>query len=401
MKTFKKLNGLIRLLAFILLTGMFVSQAYGQRNDKGEYTDWPKWEGARTKWIGAYMLQLRKTISFQEYKWLQNNRAWRFPEDCSKVIELKSRLYTYVPSGCDYCKTNEERKAQKEVNLNKLYRACEFDWYVNDFIKQCHKKGYGNKNTGKFNSPKPEKGTGAASSENRSQAQKPPSSGAQASPSPIVTSFPGANNNHASGNQEINFQIKGYPINSPSLSASIDRDMASGTSPVGLNYSGNLLQILFLSPDIFNMKSWRIEYYKTTEEISSGVTSKMQDEKMLPMGMTSDGAGLSFLFIRSHTLGTAWQLIESKQELTDVSHDIAPYLRQGYFPVAITLHGDSYYTLLIKLNNNPFTSWEIKGYQNVTKMKSEIQQHIAQNKIPFGFLENKGVYNILYVGLQP
>ena len=365
MNSFKTNHPFKSFFLFILF-GTYALLANGQGKINGEYSDWPAWNGGTgNKYYDSYLLQLRKTISNREYLWLQQvGIKWRVPDDCAKAIELKNRLYANVPDGCFYCKNAEERKAQRSDNLRRLYRACEFDWELNDFIKKCNKN--------------------AAKTSNKTNAS------GYARPASVPVH---------SGTPLIHAAIKSYRLGSPSFSSDVHHDMSGNTTPVGLNYSNGAFQIMFLTPNIFGLKSWDIQYYKTAKEISAGMNSKMQNENLIPMGLTSDNAGLSILFIETNTTGTAWQLVESKQDLTEVSKNISPYLTQGYFPVGITLHGDFYYVLLIKTKGNSFKTWEIKGYRNKATMDQEIQKKISQKIIPFGFLQNEGVYNVLFIGL--
>ncbi len=192
--------------------------------------------------------------------------------------------------------------------------------------------------------------------------------------------------------------FKTYSLNDQSLSSKLDNDMASGKTPVGLNVTGNTLKIMYINQDLYQMQAWKIDWYGNSQEISAGITSKMQNEGFFPMGISSDNSKFYCLYIKGATNATAWQLVESNQNLNEVSRNISPYLDQGYIPVGITLHGSVYYALLVKVVSSTATGWELKGYQSEYTMNNDIKQKKAQNKFPFGFLEKDGVFNVLYIG---
>ncbi len=204
--------------------------------------------------------------------------------------------------------------------------------------------------------------------------------------------------NNTYQNASLDVFTKTYNANDQSLSNNIDRDISAGVSPVGINLENNSIQIMYLNQNLFNMQAWAIEYYKTSNEISNGITAKIQNEAYIPMGITSDNTSLYVLYIKGDGKVSAWQLVESSQNLNEVSENVSPYLDQGYIPVGITLHNDLYYALLLKIEESTFKSWEIQGFQGEYNMNSDIKQKINQNKIPFGFLSKEGVFNVLYVG---
>jgi photosystem II stability/assembly factor-like uncharacterized protein len=207
-----------------------------------------------------------------------------------------------------------------------------------------------------------------------------------------------SNSNVGNSSAALSSFIKSYNVNNQSLSNKIDNDMAGGVSPIGFNLVNNEVHIMYLNQNLFNVQAWAIEYYKTSNEISNGITAKIQNEGYMPMGITSDNKGLYVIFIKGDGKASAWQLVESSQNLREASKNIKPYLDQGFIPVGITLYGDFYYTLLLNVVDSSFKSWQIEGYQSEWNMNNDIKQKINQNKIPFGFLSKEGVFNVLYVG---
>ncbi|MCF8343671.1 MAG: hypothetical protein K9G67_02295 [Bacteroidales bacterium] len=73
-------------------------------------------------------------------------------------------------------------------------------------------------------------------------------------------------------------------------------------------------------------------------------------------------------------------------------------MNQGYLPVGISLHGQWYYTLLVQVQNSSLKNWEIKGYLTLQEAQQEINDYMPQNKLPFGFIQEGSLYNVLYVG---
>lgn len=189
-----------------------------------------------------------------------------------------------------------------------------------------------------------------------------------------------------------------YSMNDQNAGTLIDQELNSGKTPVGLQIKGTDMQILYLDQDLFKMTAWAIDWYANAEEIKNGISSKMQNEDYFPMGISSDNKKLYVLYIKGETFPTAWQLVESDQNLQQVAADIRPWVSQGYLPVGISLHGQWYYTLLVQVKESSLRNWEIKGYRTLQEARQEIKAYMTQNKLPFGFIQEGSLYNVLYVG---
>jgi len=203
----------------------------------------------------------------------------------------------------------------------------------------------------------------------------------------------------STSNSSSNVFFKKYKLNDPYLSSKLDKDMAAGVTPVGLNIIGNDIEVMYLNQDLFKINAWAIDWYANGEAIKNGITAKMQNEGFFPMGISSDNKNLYCLYMKGETNALGWQLVESSQNLQEVAKNCDPYLKDSYLPLGITLHGSMYYVLLVQVKDIVFTNWELKGYTSETAMNNDIKAKITQKKMPFGFLKNSGVINILYVGL--
>jgi len=101
----------------------------------------------------------------------------------------------------------------------------------------------------------------------------------------------------------------------------------------------------------------------------------------------------------SQLSATAWQLVESELDLNYVSNDLQPYIHEQYVPVGITVFGGMYYTLMAQLPDAEMTNWTIEGYEdNNYTIKQNVNSKANSGLIPFGYLKEEGVVNILYVG---
>lgn len=103
-------------------------------------------------------------------------------------------------------------------------------------------------------------------------------------------------------------------------------------------------------------------------------------------------------YAKGNITGQGWQLIESSQSLQQVAKDIEPYVSQDYLPVSISLYGQWYYTLLVRLPNSGFKTWAIQGYQSKKEMTDDIRKRAEHKQIPFGYLEEGGIHNVLFLG---
>jgi len=193
------------------------------------------------------------------------------------------------------------------------------------------------------------------------------------------------------------FYFHDYSLSDPQLSQKIEKDMSGAVTPVGLQFIEGDMEIMCLAYDLFQMEAWSVDYFSGAEAISNGITDLIQNQGLTPMGIGFNGDQLYVVSIKGNTQITAWQLVESEQDLQDVSNDISPYLDQNYIPVGITLYGNWYYTLLLQVPSTTAKSWYIEGYDNYESMKNTIQQNIEKTIIPFGYID-AGVYNVLYIG---
>jgi hypothetical protein len=193
--------------------------------------------------------------------------------------------------------------------------------------------------------------------------------------------------------------FKTYSLNDNQLSQKINNDVNGRVTPVGLQMRGSDFDIVYLNQNLFDIAEWAIDWYNATsaEEVRSGLTSKMESG-FVPMGFSSSNNKMYILYAKGNITGKGWQLIESSQNLQQVAKDIEPYVSQDYLPVSISLYSQWYYTLLIRLPGSGFKTWAIQGYQAKKEMTDDIRKREQQKQIPFGYLEEGGVHNVLYLG---
>ena len=130
-----------------------------------------------------------------------------------------------------------------------------------------------------------------------------------------------------------------------------------------------------------------------------GITSNIE-QAYFPMGISFTNQGdLYVLFIKSEVSVTAWQLVESQLDLNAVSANMQPYLNQQYVPVGITIYNGMYYTLMTQIPDTKITNWTIEGYQyDNNAIMQNVNTKINSGLIPFGYLKEENIVNILYVG---
>lgn len=196
----------------------------------------------------------------------------------------------------------------------------------------------------------------------------------------------------------IKTTFSSYLLSDTKLGSRIEREINMSKTPAGIQVDGDKLQLLYLDNDLFNIKAWAIDWYESPGDVNTGITAKMQNEGYFPMGISTEGNTFYVLYIKGETNATAWQLVESSQNLQSVSSDIQPWVNKGYIPVGITLHGSWYYTLLIQVQNSSFKNWEISGYRAQSEMQEGIDNKLLQNRIPFGYIEDGNLFNVLFVG---
>lgn len=206
--------------------------------------------------------------------------------------------------------------------------------------------------------------------------------------------------NQSNPGNQLQIFTETYQMSDATVGTKIGNTLQKGWTPVGLQTRSEPFDILYLNQDPFVITEWAIDWYSAADgnAVSNGITSKMQNEGFFPMGLSSANNRLYVLYAKGNMKGTAWQLIESSQNLQQVSQDIDPYIRQGYIPVGISTYSQWYYTLLVKVENSTFKSWAIQGYNSKQQMETDLSNRLNTQQIPFGYLEEKGIYNVLYVG---
>lgn len=179
----------------------------------------------------------------------------------------------------------------------------------------------------------------------------------------------------------------------------ISRTINNKYTPVGFAAGAYSNQFIFVEGDILGITNWSLETYTDVYSLQQGITNYM-DNGYVPMGISfASGEELHVLYILSHLRASAWQLVESELDLNDVSNDVQPYIYEQYIPVGISVFGGMYYTLLIQLQNSDPANWTIQGYEDNSVLVSQsIDQKVNQGYVPFGYLNEQGVVNVLYVG---
>jgi len=184
-----------------------------------------------------------------------------------------------------------------------------------------------------------------------------------------------------------------------SLSRDISNSVNSGKTPAGIYVgSNNEVIVYYIDDNPLGMTAWNLEWYTDAESLQSGVNSNLE-QGYFPMGISfTDNGQLYVLYIMSQLKATAWQLVESELDLNTVSHNVNQYVHEHYVPVGITVFGGMYYTLLAKLPDSEQVRWTIEGYENTHSVNQGVNSMIYQGYVPFGYLEEQGIVNVLYIG---
>lgn len=195
------------------------------------------------------------------------------------------------------------------------------------------------------------------------------------------------------------WEITKIPGRINAIEQPVNNALSSNKTPLGFSRVKDASYVIYLNDNPFNITSWNINWYNNVTELEKGITS-MMNQGWLPMGMsfTSDNKFYIF-YVQCDLQGTAWQITESSMDLQQVEKDVEPYLSRGYVPVGISVYGNYYYTLLIQFPDGAEAGWTIEGYSdNNTEIKNGIENNIASGMVPFGFLKEQGVVNLLFVG---
>ncbi len=174
----------------------------------------------------------------------------------------------------------------------------------------------------------------------------------------------------------------------------------SGRTPAGLyvESSGEML-IYYINENPLGMTAWNLEWYTDAETLQNGINNNME-EGYFPMGISFTEEGqLYVLYILSDLRATAWQLVESELELGAVAHNMQVYIDDSYIPVGITVFAGKYYTLMAQVPDAQMTNWTIEGYEdNLHSIQQNINAKANAGMIPFGYLKEEHVVNVLFVG---
>ncbi len=204
-------------------------------------------------------------------------------------------------------------------------------------------------------------------------------------------------NYYISGDGWAAQKIKSNPT---SIQNDISNAINAGSTPAGIYISdGSETEVYYIEGNPLNMTEWNLESYSDATNLQNGITSNIE-RGYFPMGISfTEQGNLYVLYIKSQVVGTGWQLAESELDLNEVSTNIQPWLNQQYIPVGITVYSGMYYTLLVQVPGTEVTGWTIEGYQNNNnEIKQNVNTNINSGLLPFGYLKEDGVVNVLYVG---
>ena len=213
-------------------------------------------------------------------------------------------------------------------------------------------------------------------------------------------------NPHSGGSSSSGIVIQGdgwstqkIQNNSTSIQNDINSAVNSGKTPAGIYVGNGEVVIYYIDENPLGMTSWNLEWYENSESLQTGISNNME-QGYFPMGISfTDNGNLYVLYIMSQLSATAWQLVESEMELNSVANDLQPYIHEHYVPVGITIYGGMYYTLMAQLPDAQMTNWTIEGYEdNNYTIKQSVNAKANSGLIPFGYLQEENIVNILYVG---
>jgi len=215
------------------------------------------------------------------------------------------------------------------------------------------------------------------------------------------------NNNTSGGNSVPGIISKGngwsaqeIENNPAAIQNDINNAINSGKTPTGIYISdGHEVLVYYIEGNPLGMTAWKLEDYNDATSLQNGITSNIE-QAYFPMGISFTNQGdLYVLFIKSEVSVTAWQLVESQLDLNAVSANMQPYLNQQYVPVGITIYNGMYYTLMTQIPDTKITNWTIEGYQyDNNAIMQNVNTKINSGLIPFGYLKEENIVNILYVG---
>ena len=188
--------------------------------------------------------------------------------------------------------------------------------------------------------------------------------------------------------------------NQNDLQNDITAAVNSGKTPAGI-YVGDdgEVVIYYIDDNPLGMTSWNLEWYDDVETLQNGINTNLE-QGYFPMGISFTNQGqLYVLYIMSQLQASAWQLVESELDLGYVTNDVQSYINENYIPVGITVFGGMYYTLLAQVPDSKPVNWTIEGYENNNyTIQQGVNNAINSGFVPFGYLKEEGVVNLLYIG---
>lgn len=188
--------------------------------------------------------------------------------------------------------------------------------------------------------------------------------------------------------------------NPTAIQNDITNAINSGKTPAGIYISeSSEVVVYYIEGNPLDMTAWNLENYYDATSLQNGISSYINNG-YFPMGISFTNQGkLYVLFIKSQVKATAWRLVESQLDLNVVSTNMQPWLDQQYVPVGITVYNNMYYTLMTQIPDTKITNWTIEGYQdNNNEIMQNVNAKINSGLLPFGFLKEGEIVNILYVG---
>ncbi len=201
-----------------------------------------------------------------------------------------------------------------------------------------------------------------------------------------------------SAEKGMNWEIRSYKNNVNELNKAFKQMLEHGSMPVGLNIANNKMEVFVSSNQPFNYSDWTLKKYCNKDDLSTGI-SEMIESGYLPFGMTLTENNFNILYAKTKYVASAWQIVESELDLSIVDGNMQQWLAQQYVPVGISVYAGMYYTLMIRLPDVKMTNWKIEGYEDDQyTILQKVDANVSAGMVPFGYLKEEGVVNMLFVG---
>ena len=195
----------------------------------------------------------------------------------------------------------------------------------------------------------------------------------------------------------VDFKMIGHEINFMNLQNSVQKQIDSGYTPVGITDVNDKLYLFYLSDNVLKIDAWKISRYSNFEDMDEGIAT-MISEGWYPAGYTSKKSEYFILFLESAYKASYYKVKNSEIDDDNLHSEFKPFLRTGTIPMDLDIIKDIQLYLSVQMANMPAENWKQVAFDFESEtLNDEIAAEMQGRYLPWGLDITDGVLRINFI----